>query len=337
MICSFSDGVEVVTHLDLLPTNVTEPNRMPLVDRDHPREPPPPPRPPPHPKLPHAEPPPGWHGSLPHDALERFETHVAGGWHDHAPGETRVHLDYAGLVTFYDTALSSLVDARHGKDRMHHSLEGISPADAARVLSELKSVLTRDDDAEHAPGSGVDWGSVARVVVERHAERLEYLRFLLSPHAATKFADAAGQAAAARARLLVMLVPYITPADVLEQQRASTANASWAAPVVRRCATTQTSRIPLGLLTPQEARIHAAVESTLREICRRLVLVWLEFFDVEEADEARAARAIEVGHGHVDELMRWLGWSLWVRCEPACALGVRLSPQSPKSRSPKAD
>ena len=51
--------------------------------------------------------------------------------------------------------------------------------------------------------------------------------------------------------------------------------------------------------------------------------MWVEFFDVEGVDEVKAAAVIEVGHRHVDELMSWLGWSLWVRCEPACGLGVR--------------
>jgi len=49
----------------------------------------------------------------------------------------------------------------------------------------------------------------------------------------------------------------------------------------------------------------------------------VQFFDVEEADDAMAAEVIEEGHRHIDELMNWLGWSLWVRCEPACGLGVR--------------
>jgi hypothetical protein len=77
------------------------------------------------------------------------------------------------------------------------------------------------------------------------------------------------------------------------------------------------------MLTPQEVRIHAAVEGTLHEICRRLMLVWMEFFDVEGKSNTKAAEAIEVGRGHMDELMRWLDWSVWLRCEPACEPGVR--------------
>ena len=309
MICDVSDSLEVVTHLELIPKNVTEQNNHPLVGPPYRR---PPSRPPPH-----VEPPPGWRGSLPSYILNRFEAHVAGGWHDLAPGETRVQLDYTGLVTFYDSTLSSLVDARQGKDRMHHRIEKISSADAARVHAELQSVLTR----KQGSGSSVDWRSIARIVVERYADRLEYLRFLLSSNASVTFTDAAEQAFAARAQLLVMLGPYITVVDV--PQLSASANVSWLAPVVRRCATTLTSSIPLGMLTPQEVRIHAAVENTLREICRGLALLWAQFFDVEGAGEAKAAEVIEVGHDHIDELMSWLDWSVWVRCEPACGLGVR--------------
>ena len=171
MICNVLDGMEVVTLLDLLPTNLTEPPNQPLVNPSDG------PLPPPYQLPPHIEPPPGWRGSLPTSVLKRFEALVTGGWHDFAPGETRVRLDYAGLVTFYNPTLSSLVEARQGKDRLHHRLKGISVADTARVHAELRSVLTREQGS-NGSGSGVDLGSITRVVVERYADRLEYLRFI---------------------------------------------------------------------------------------------------------------------------------------------------------------
>ena len=227
-----------------------------------------------------------------------------------------MHPDYAGLVTFYDTSLSSLVEARYGKDRLHTRLEGISALDSEKVRAELQTVLTREKDE----GSGIDWGSIVRVVMNRYAGRLEYLRLLLS-RSTTTYGDEFEQVAVARAQLLTMLAPYITTADVPEQLPPS-ADLSWAASIALRCATTQTSHIPPGMLTPQEARIHAAVENTLHEICRKLVLVWVDFFDVEAADEAKTLKAMEVSREHIDELMAWLDWSNWVRCEPGCNLGV---------------
>jgi hypothetical protein len=308
--------MEVVTFLDLLPKNGTTRRRYPGVPSPMP-PPPPPTKPLPPPPEPPTKPPSGWRGSLPNGHRGFAEAYLAGSWHGHAPGETRVHLDYAGLVTFYDTSLSSLVEARYGKDRLHLRLEGISVLDSERVRAELQAVLAR----EQGRGSGIDWGSIARIVMERYGGRLEYLRFLLS-QGTTTFGDEFERAAVARAQLLVMLAPYITTADVPKKLPPS-ANLSWAAPIAQRCAMTQTSHIPLSILTPQEARIHAAVENTLREICRRLVLVWVEFFDVEAADEAGATEAIAVARGHIEELMAWLDWSVWVRCEPECSFGVR--------------
>ncbi|KAF8262527.1 hypothetical protein EI94DRAFT_1688035 [Lactarius quietus] len=301
MMCDVLDAMKVVTFLDLIPKNQTSiPRHFPGF---------PLPLPPPIP----SEPPSGWRGSLPNGYRSSREAYVAGSWDDHAPGETRIRLDYSGLVTFYDPSLSSLVEARYGKDRLHLRLEGISALDSEQVRAELETVLTREPERV----SGIDWSSIVRVVTNRYAGRLEYLRFLLSPK--TSIVGALERASVARAQLLVMLAPYITTADVPKRLPAS-ADLSWAAPIVMRCATTQTSHIPLGMLTPQEARIHAAVENTLHEICRRLALVWVEFFDVEAADEAGASEALDVAHRHIEELMVWLDWSAWIRCEPGCTV-----------------
>ncbi|KAH9003832.1 hypothetical protein EDB86DRAFT_2798484 [Lactarius hatsudake] len=303
MMCDVLDPMEVVTFLNLIPKNETTiPRRFPGIP--FPLPPPPP-----------SKPPTGWRGTLPSGRRSSREAYIAGSWHDRAPGETRVRLDYSGLVTFYDPSLSSLVESRHGKDRLHLRLDGISASDSERVRAELQTVLAR----EPGGGSGVDWGSIARIVTDRYAGRLEHLRFLVSPNTAT-FADSLERAAVARAQLFVMLASYVTTADVPERLPPS-ANLSWAAPVALRCATAQTSHIPLGVLTPQEVRIHAAVENTLHEICRRLVLLWVEFFDVEAADEAGATEVLEMARGHISELMAWLDWPEWVRCEPGCSLG----------------
>ncbi|KAF8262598.1 hypothetical protein EI94DRAFT_1704649 [Lactarius quietus] len=215
-----------------------------------------------------------------------------------AGGDTRARLDYSGLVTFYDTNLTSLFEARYGKDVLHHRLEGISELDSERVRAELEAVLTREKDG----WSGIDWGNVVRVITDRYADRLEYLRFLLLPN--TPASDVLERAAAIHAQLLVMLAPCITTVDVPKLLPPS-ANLSKVTPITLRCATTH---IPLDVLTLQEARTYAAVENTLHEICRRLVLVWLEFFDLEAADYARATEATEMARGHIEELMTWLDW-----------------------------
>ncbi|KAI0060148.1 hypothetical protein BV25DRAFT_986335 [Artomyces pyxidatus] len=254
---------------------------------------------------PQLDPPDGWKGSLPDELMSAFQGLVTGSWHDRAPGETRVHIDYSGLVTFYDTELSSLVAPRRKVPRKQYRLLDISANDSARVHAELAEVLGRK-----TKGSGVDWGSITRVVVERYAERLATLRYLLDP---SGFSDAAEQAAIVRTQLLTMLVPYITAEAVPENF-----NASWASSVAGRCARTATSRLPAGLLTLQERRIQRSVQGTLHEICRRLTLMWVDAFDIEAADETHARNILEVWQVQVSELMEWLGWSVWSRCNPAC-------------------
>ncbi|KAI9453296.1 hypothetical protein BJY52DRAFT_1427547 [Lactarius psammicola] len=251
-----------------------------------------------------------WRGSplsLRRITLEGFLT---GSWHDHAPGETRVRPDYSGLVTFYDPSLSSLVEARYGKDRLHLRLEGISALDSDRVRAELQTVLMREPDGR----SGIDWGSIVRVVMDRYARSPRISAF-------PALAEYDDRAAAARAQLLVMLTPYITNS---EYPRAASRicqlelGGPGGAAVCHDADVTHSAGYAH---TPQEARIHAAAENTLHEICRRLVLVWAEFFDIEVENEARATEATEVARGHIEELMTWLDWSVWVRCEPGCGLG----------------
>src|ERR1700677_173261 len=107
MLCDFLNPLKVVSFLDLIPQNQTSiPRRLPGFPFPNPIPGPP--------KLPS-----GWRGSPPDMRRSAFEGFLTGSWHDHAPGETRVHPEYASFVTFYDTSLTSLVEARYGKDRLH--------------------------------------------------------------------------------------------------------------------------------------------------------------------------------------------------------------------------
>ncbi|KAI0314483.1 hypothetical protein OF83DRAFT_1174711 [Amylostereum chailletii] len=335
MYCDFSDGLEIISRSNLLPKGagtVWFPPPRDFPERPGgptPREPdqrPPhkgpggpgggrPPRkgpynfPPPWRDQP-TEPPVGWKGSLPGSTVF-MEAKIAGSWHDHAPGETRVHVDYSGLVTFYHPSLRSLVDARRGLPRIGHRLTNISRADVSTVMEELDDVFKRVGKQ----GSGVDWRSVTRVVMDRYAQRLEFLKYTLETFA---FPNATAQAASTRAQLLTMLTPYMTTVDVPNSDIIPSANTSWAAPIAERCARSHTSHILPETLTRQERLIRGAVEDTQHEICRRLSLMWTDAFDIEEAKSHRVDQAISSWKMHVRELMAWLNWSVWVKCDPMC-------------------
>ncbi|KAI0315111.1 hypothetical protein OF83DRAFT_1174142 [Amylostereum chailletii] len=361
MYCDFSDGLEVMSTLNLLPKstgNGRGPPRRPEDGHEDDRQdmPPPPedvqgnrspkgmppPRPWGRPPLNGARPPPGqgppggpggppgrrpggggrpwppsdskppagWKGSLP-GSYVLSEALNAGSWHDPAPGETRVQPDYSRFVTFYDASLTSLVEARRGVDHLHHRLLNISSTDAERKMEELVQAIMREGE-----GSRVDWGSVTRVVSDRYAQRLEFLKYTLEEP--NLYHNTTEQAASIRSQILTMLAPYMTTTTVPEVDVQPGANISWAAAMVDRCANAHTSGIPLGMLTPQEHLIYDAVRDTGHEICRRLTLMWVDAFDIEEADTDRVGVALAAWKTHVNELMAWLDWAVWLKCNPAC-------------------
>ncbi|KAI0060144.1 hypothetical protein BV25DRAFT_1918011 [Artomyces pyxidatus] len=269
MMCDFSAGLQVVSLLNYLPKHFQSQPHLRNSTADKDGCVPLPPRYP-SPTGPHISPE-GWRRALPNNYMTDFQGLVTGSWLNYAPGETRVHVDYSALVTFYDTALTSLVAQRRGVRRDFHRLTSISMDDTARVRAELAEAFGR-----RTRGSGVDWGSITRVIVERYAERLETLRYILEPEPF----NATQEAALVRVQLLTMLVPYMTTDSV-------PTNPSCTSSLVQRCSTPPTSLLPAGLLTPQVRRILDAVQGTLREIYRRLTLMWVDAFDIEEASEDR--------------------------------------------------
>ncbi|KAJ7242986.1 hypothetical protein C8J57DRAFT_1366695 [Mycena rebaudengoi] len=56
------------------------------------------------------------------------------------------------------------------------------------------------------PGSGIDWDTLFKVVVDRYAERLEIARYTLN---STDGANALATAKSRMAQLRIMLAPYI--------------------------------------------------------------------------------------------------------------------------------
>ena len=90
---------------------------------------------------------------------------------------TRTHCRELKSQKDYGVALSSLVDARAGNRREEFHLDEISEADTQYVLDQITDIFTRDGQ-----GSGIDWGSVTQVIIDRYAGRLELLRIQWSLH-----------------------------------------------------------------------------------------------------------------------------------------------------------
>ena len=294
MLCDFSTGVEVVSFNRLTSNGIDRRQR----NRD------------------------------PFKSPTSFRTIEAGGWHNHFPGETRIHLNYAGVVSFYDTALfPSLKSLRSNKERWNHRLQGIGAEDVETFLKTLGSIL---DGAWDRPASGIDWKTLLRVVVDRYAVRLQVLNHLLNSTTDSE-ADAILTVKKAHSHMSGMLSPYrLYSASPPEIQ--SIPKHSWAIPVFEECATTHTAYIDSNLLLSQSLTYseHLLLNSTKlvsKEICRVIVKMWAEGMEHSIPNESFALSAQELvtrWKRLTDEVMAWLDWSVWVTCQPAC--GDEVSP-----------
>ena len=83
-------------------------------------------------------------------------------------------LDYAGIVSAYDEAYTSLAQSRQGLPRSKHRLDAISASDKASLVAEVEEVLGMS-----RPSAAVNWAAIIQGVLDRYAERLEDLRYIL--------------------------------------------------------------------------------------------------------------------------------------------------------------
>ncbi|KAJ6480551.1 hypothetical protein C8R47DRAFT_1322488 [Mycena vitilis] len=259
------------------------------------------------------------------DKLKKMQIVSASSWHNHYPGETRVLLDLAHSVSFYDTNLaSSLVAYRIGKERWDHRAYEISSADLAAVKTRLREVL----GSEIERGSGIDWQTLYRVVVDRYADRLETLQHLLDTTTAGNLRE---RAPIIQTQLRAIITPYILYNARPTLPATMVPNYAWVQPVWYACATKHTAYIHKSAtlrsrLTSSEHLLLDAVDGTNREICRVLVRMWAAgvhagidpLLSHEGYSTLSHLSLIESWRADTQALMVWLDWSVWVKCRPAC-------------------
>jgi hypothetical protein len=252
--------------------------------------------------------PPGWKGSLRTGSSVSFEVVHAGTWHNHIPGETRVRVDYSRLVSFFDPTLTSLVQARANTTKSKYRILGISVEDAKDAREQMIDILSRDGE-----GSGIDWGSIVRVIIERYSARLELVQHLLKPSETRNVTE---QAAQVRAQILIMLTPYMLTAAIPSNE--TTPDRLWVAPVVEHCATALTAWAPVDTLTRQELAVKNAIEEVLRGICDVIGDIWVDAFEIEIAPIEETRLLLKRWSTDITGLMEWLDWSVWDTCKPSC-------------------
>lgn len=255
--------------------------------------------------------------------IRMFEVMHSGSWHNRYPGDTRINLDLAGIVSLYDTTIApSLVSSRAGQERCDHRVQGISSVDMEVMRRSVSRALERDQ----SDFSGIDWKTLFRVIVERYSDRLDLMDYLLNHTSEND--TLVDQASKVHIQLRVMLTPYILHTCVPPSAPYDSAH-SWATPVFKACGTAHTSSIAsyISSLNPSERLLLNAVQETTREICRITTKMWaagvlagLDPYLPHDSTPGTAeiARLIDTWRRELSDLMAWLDWSVWVRCRPAC-------------------
>ncbi|KAF9236704.1 hypothetical protein BU15DRAFT_76664 [Melanogaster broomeanus] len=217
----------------------------------------------------------------------------------------------------------SLVPIRAGQERWDHRVQNISSEDGLAARARVAEALTRSESGS----SGVDWRALIRAIVDRYADRLELMQYLLSSQA-TDSETLLDFARKAQVQLRIMLAPYILVMAAPPHPSTGT-EVSWAVPIFKFCATTHTSFIQSysPSMTPSEQLILQAVQETSREICRVVTNMWASGVHAgldsnlntkELPDVGEVTNLMNVWRIDVNRLMAWLDWSVWVKCGPAC-------------------
>ncbi|KAE9392261.1 hypothetical protein BT96DRAFT_888117 [Gymnopus androsaceus JB14] len=249
-----------------------------------------------------------------------FEVIHSGSWHRYYPGDTRIQLDLTRLISFYDTELvPSLVAERLGKDRLKHRLLGISQEDLQNAVKRIEEATTATE-----PGSGIDWKTLIQLVIKRFENRLEMVQYILN---STSPGNSNIQI-----QLVAMLRPYMLSTTKPTQDLAST---EWVSPMFKLCATTYTKYITANpslhsRLTASEELILGGVHETTREICRVVTGMWVDGVmagldpdlykpsTTEGLVETEIESLLASWKERISSLMKWLDWSVWLKCRPAC-------------------
>ncbi|KAF5342668.1 hypothetical protein D9611_001288 [Ephemerocybe angulata] len=282
--------------------------------------------------------------------------------------ETRVHLDWTRLLSFYDTSLfpslvagraraeakastqhatdGSLTSVLHAWQHTHRGthrvgvLGGISRTDRETLLTQLDALLS----PPHAPGSGVPWPALYASLVDRYAERLELLWNLLvhPPLHSSPTEDTLSTLRNTHAYVDGMLTPYLLytlhrppPSNI---PSALKSEHIWALPILHTCSSHTAPSHPAleKTYTPSEWLISQALNATGHEICRTLVLLWAIGVEVglasppsnETPTDADLTTLHEAYKTTLAALLTHLDWSL---------RWFKCTSPSPTSNEPESD
>ncbi|KAG9016087.1 hypothetical protein FRB93_011561 [Tulasnella sp. JGI-2019a] len=280
----------------------------------------------------------GWVGSQRPWSAVAFSVIDAGNRHNFPGLTSSVILDFTKLVSFFDIKYTSLVDARREQKRGGYRVGNITREEAELARAEIEGMLSTWDIESDWKANRIRWDGVIQTIVERYADRLEYLSMLLrevtdSDNGSRKM-NVTETVQRTRWQVLTMLTMYM-PATTKPPTRykGRRMDTKWLGSTMHHCSTMDTAHINLAPLTTPERLLKGAIEAVTKEICRTLGIIWLDAFDIEGKPEVQQKVLMAKWLKEMTSLKEWLGWYAWsdfTQCNPACGLHeMCTSPQWP--------
>lgn len=216
-----------------------------------------------------------------------------------------------------------------------HRLLKISKEDIQTWVAEVESVVRRwnDDSREHrTEGSGLDWSAIAQAAVDRNADRLAELRYLLQSYTQPSELNGGITAdqvnateAISRVRFVAfsLVMPYIDAPAALSSNATQYSRQTATAKALEKCTHAFTRYIPTEL-SVQETRLRDAVEGVLGRVCSFSLDVLTTSLEILEEGAPPNVKAATLGSWlkRTEDLMSWLAWPAWRRCERQCEWDV---------------
>lgn len=230
----------------------------------------------------------------------------------------------AGMVTYYNPRLASLTESRLGlKMAQHRIWPTISKEDALSVRSEVEDVVQRG----YGVGSGTDWISLARLIVENWAHRIHHIHHVLSDLVSLPPSTIDIRHALEEIQLLTYspLMPYMdtTSTNATGQDLFFFATSLYPHQSgLDRCGSQYTKGLPVDTMTSQEGLLKESMETVQRRICLDFGTIFAQSYDFSPSDSP-IAEAFRAWLKRITNLSRYLDWPTNVRCKQVCGSDVR--------------
>ncbi|KAA8893836.1 hypothetical protein FN846DRAFT_977158 [Sphaerosporella brunnea] len=213
-------------------------------------------------------------------------------WHYSLSPESRVIPDTCRFFTYYSPDFASFPHDLTTRKDFSHRLVNVTKEDAAAFKAQIGESLVATD----MPCSGLDWQRVTQDIMERYGGRIKELEIVLSSNTtnATTKAEKAGILAFGG------IMPFVSDSKRDGAQE--------------RCSTAYTAFIPEGSLSPQEVLLRHTVEQVVGRICQLFISVYFE-----QLEHPPSEYGVLGWKRNTVELVEWLDWDMWRRCERQCA------------------